>query len=66
MKKLLFVSIAVLLISGCTSEFYKHDSVFKTNSHVAYSWWGYKNTTAQDAKMSNEQGWWGTGVPVKK
>lgn len=63
MKKLLLVLVAVLLIAGCTSEFYKHDSLFKTNSHAAFSWWGYKNVNADHAKMSAEQGWWGKEIP---
>jgi hypothetical protein len=52
-----------MLIAGCTSEFYKHDTLFKTNQHVSYSWWGYKNTTPEAAKMSAEQGWWGKEIP---
>jgi PBP1b-binding outer membrane lipoprotein LpoB len=63
MKKLLLLLAAAMLIAGCTSEFYKHDSLFKTNDHVAYSWWGYKNTTAQNAKESMDQGWWGKEIP---
>lgn len=50
-------------MAGCTSEFYKHDRLFATNAHVAYSWWGYKNTDANHAKMSAEQGWWGREIP---
>jgi hypothetical protein len=63
MKKLLLLLAAAMLIAGCTSEFYKHDSVFKTNDHVAYSWWGYDKTTPADAKMSADQGWWGKEIP---
>ena len=63
MKKLMLLFTAALLVTACTSEFYKHDSVFKTNQHVAYSWWGYSNTTAEAAKMSSEQGWWGKEIP---
>jgi len=63
MKKLVLLLAAAMLIAGCTSEFYKHDSVFKTNDHVAYSWWGYDKTTAADAKKSAEQGWWGKEIP---
>jgi uncharacterized protein YxeA len=63
MKKLVLLLFAVMLIAGCSSEFYKHDSLFKTNDHVAYSWWGYKNTTAANAKMSADQGWWGKEIP---
>jgi hypothetical protein len=63
MKKLLLLLAAAMLIAGCTSEFYKHDSLFRTNDHVAYSWWGYKHTTAMDAKESTDQGWWGKEIP---
>jgi hypothetical protein len=66
MNKCLLVLIAAFvtfIFVGCTSEFYKHDRVFATNKHVAYSWWGYKNTNAQDAKLSASQGWWGKTIP---
>jgi hypothetical protein len=63
MKKLLLLLVAAMLIAGCTSEFYKHDTLFKTNQHVAYSWWGYEKTGANDAKISAEQGWWGKEIP---
>jgi len=63
MKKLFLLLVAVMLIAGCTSEFYKHDRVFATNAHVGYSWWGYDTTTAADAKLSAEQGWWGKEIP---
>ncbi len=63
MKKLLLLLVVAMLIAGCSSEFYKHDSLFKTNQHVAYSWWGYNNTTPEAAKMSAEQGWWGKEIP---
>ena len=65
MKKLLLLLVAAMLIAGCTAEFYKHPTLFATNNHVAYSWWGYKNTTAQDAKESADvnKPWWGKEIP---
>jgi len=63
MKKLLLVLVAVMLIAGCTSEFYKHNTLFATNDHVAFSWWGYKNVDAAEAKKSADQGWWGKEIP---
>jgi hypothetical protein len=63
MKKLLLLLVAAMLIAGCTSEFYKHNTLFGSNSHVAYSWWGYKDTSPQDAKMSASEGWWGKEIP---
>jgi hypothetical protein len=63
MKKMLLLLAAVMLIAGCSSEFYKHDRLFSTNDHVAFSWWGYKNVDAIAAKKSTDQGWWGKEIP---
>jgi ABC-type glycerol-3-phosphate transport system substrate-binding protein len=63
MKKLIVLLFIGLLLAGCSSEFYKHDSVFKDWDHVTFSWWGYDNPTAADAKMSDERGWWGEEIP---
>ena len=63
MKDLLQLLAAAMLISGGTLEFYKHDALFKTNPHAACGWWGYKNTTAGDAKTSFGQDWWGKEIP---
>ena len=61
MKKLVLLLAAAMLIAGCTSEFYKHDSVFKTNDHVAYSWWGYNKTTACGCQEVRRSGLVGQG-----
>jgi hypothetical protein len=63
MKKLVFFIALTLLIAGCSSEFYKHDSVYKDWDHVQFSWWDYQNPTAEYAKMSEERGWWGEAIP---
>lgn len=63
MKKLLLLGVAAMVMVGCSSEFYKHDTIFKTNQHWAYSWWGHKNTSAADAKLSATEGWWGKEIP---
>ena len=44
MKKLIFLIIIVFLAS-CTAEWYTHDTVYKTNDHMVFSWWGYQNPT---------------------
>ena len=51
------------LAGGCTSEWYKHDTVYKTNDHMTFSWWGYKSPTDEDLKQSEAEGWWGEEVP---
>jgi hypothetical protein len=63
MKKLIVLVLLALMIGACSSEFYEHDTLYSTNSHWAYSWWGYRNTDAQDAQNSTEQGWWGEPIP---
>lgn len=63
MKKLIVLVLLALLIGACSPEFYKHDTLYATNSHWAYSWWGYRSTDSQDAQNSTEQGWWGEPIP---
>ena len=63
MKRLVVLILLALLIGGCSAEYYKHDTLYATNSHWAYSWWGYRNTDAADAQKSTEQGWWGKEIP---
>ena len=68
MKKLFLLALIALFLSGCgatgrKSEFWQHDSWYATWDHLKYSWGGYKNPTADTAKKSKEQGWWGIDVP---
>jgi len=57
MKKLfLMVLLAGLFLGGCSAEFYKHDTLYKTNDHLKFSLWGYRNPTAQDVQKSQQQG----------
>lgn len=37
--------------------------LYKDLSHVGFSWFGYKKVTAEDAKKSDAEKWWGTEVP---
>lgn len=65
MKRLLLVAVLILgfmFMSGCTTEFYKHDTIYKSNDHMTFSWWGYKTPTDEDLKMSESEGWWGDGI----
>lgn len=64
MKKLvlLLVSVALILSLGCTAEWYKHDTIYKTNDHMFFSWWGYNNPDEMDLKQSTEEGWWGDEI----
>ena len=67
MRKLVLTAVLTLgimfVVGGCSPEWYKHDTVYKTNDHMTFSWWGYDNPTDEDLKQSNEEGWWGDAVP---
>jgi len=63
MKNLIVLLFLGLLFAGCSSKFYKHDPWFKDWDHVKFSWWEYKNPTAEHAEMSYEGGWWGEEIP---
>ncbi len=53
MKKLIVLLFIGLLLAGCASQ---HDSIYKDWDHIKFSWWGYRNPTAEQAKMSDERG----------
>lgn len=64
MKRLivLLAIVGLLFTAGCSDEFLAHDSVFKTNDHLAYSWWGYDNCDEEaeyQALQAKQGGWWG-------
>ncbi len=66
MKRLLLLLIASLFLFGCAtttakdSEFYEHNAMYKSWSHLWYSWYGYKHCTPEDVKKSQAERWWGT------
>ena len=63
MKKIIFLLIIAVFLAGCTAEWYKHDTVYKTNDHMTFSWWGYNNPTNEDLQKSESEGWWGEEIP---
>jgi len=63
MKKIIFLLIIAVFLGGCTAEFYKHDTIYKSNDHMTFSWWGYKTPTDEDLTASEAEGWWGTEIP---
>jgi hypothetical protein len=68
MKKLIIAGLALAFIAGCghsakESGFYEHRAMWKNWNHAQFSMTGYKNPTADDAKLSAEQEWWGIDVP---
>jgi len=63
MKKVILILIMALFFAGCTKEWYAHDTIYKTNDHMFFSWGGYKNPTQEDFQQSQEEGWWGEEIP---
>ena len=63
MKNIIFLLIIAAFLAGCTAEFYKHDTIYKTNDHMTFSWWGYKAPTQDDLKASESERWWGAEIP---
>ena len=63
MRRMLLLLVVVVFLAGCSAERYEHDTIYKTNAHMWYSMGGYKNTTQEDLKKSQEQGWWGDEIP---
>jgi len=67
MKKLMLILILVFFLVGCgrvmRSEFYQHDTMYRNWDHMAFSWFGYRNTTAEDLQRSDQQDWWGLEIP---
>lgn len=66
MKKifnLMIIALALIFFMGCSKAWMSHDTIYKTNDHMYFSWWGYKNPTPDDLKKSQQEGWWGEEVP---
>lgn len=68
MKKLIFVTLLFAFLVGCgqsavRSEYLQHKTMYKSWDHMAFSWFGYRNPTAEDRQKAIEQGWWGIEVP---
>jgi len=66
-KSVVFLLIAIFL-AGCSgtlkqSEFMEHDKMYKNWDHMKYSWFGYRNPTAEDQQKSIDQKWWGFEYP---
>ena len=60
MKKLFLLVLLSLFLFGCGMQ---RGATWKNLDHMKYSWWGYKNPTAETGKMSEEQKWWGKEIP---
>ena len=69
MKKimLVLVLIALLFSVGCSTAWYEHDTIYKTNAHMGFSLFGYQNADQSDMDTQNAQGgWWGEPIQVKE
>ncbi|MGD2125536.1 MAG: hypothetical protein PVG99_05610 [Desulfobacteraceae bacterium] len=68
MKKLLSLLVLGMFLTGCgamatQSEFWQHETMYKSWDHTKFSLVGYRNPTDKTGEKSVEQGWWGIDVP---
>ncbi len=67
MKKAFVILMSVVLFSGCgaaarESGFYDHSTMYKSWDHMKFSIYDYKEVSPDEAKKSQEEGWWGIAV----
>lgn len=68
MKRLIMLGLLAVFIISCgqtaaRTEFWQHDTVYKNNAHMAFSWFGYRDVSQEELQKSQEQNWWGLDVP---
>jgi hypothetical protein len=68
MKRIVAIALVALFLGGCgqaamQSEFWQHDTMYRNNDHLRFSWFGHRNPTAEDRENTVEQDWWGIEVP---
>ena len=58
----------LLAVSGCSidAERTKHDSLYAGIRHGAFSIYGHRSATADDARISAAEGWWGEEVVLRE
>ena len=63
MKKLALLVVLVAFLAGCaaadSSEFWKHDTMYRNSDHLRYSWSGYQDCGPEFTKATQSQNWWG-------
>lgn len=59
MKKLFIILSISFIFLGCSSNWYKHDTIYKNHDHMFYSIHGYTKPTPEDIQHCREQKWWG-------
>ena len=67
--KIILLVMSLALLIGCAhikeSDWLNHDTQYASWEHARFSLWGYRSPTAEDARLSKEQGWWGKPVKIK-
>ena len=68
MKKIILLAVVLGFLAGCgqsavQSEYYDHNTMYRSWDHMKFSLFGYKHPTEEDVQKAKEQGWWGIDVP---
>jgi hypothetical protein len=71
MKKLALLVVLIAFLAGCagadSSDFWKHDTMYKNSDHMKYSWSGYQDCGSVYTTATKDQNWWGeTNKECKK
>ncbi len=66
MKRLLVLLLLTFFFFGCAaaqrSEFFKHDSMYGSWSHMGFSWTGHKKCDPKKIGVAKQEKWWGEEV----
>ncbi len=68
MRRLLVLLFLSAFLAGCggaaqKSEFWQHDTMYRTFDHMCFSCSGYKNPNQTTMQDSLDQKWWGIEIP---
>lgn len=68
MRKMILIVVFIvglLFTIGCSREFLAHDTLYKTNDHMFFSWDGHENPGLKDIENQEDQGgWWGETIQL--
>lgn len=70
MKRVIVILMGVLFLAGCgaaarESGFWEHSTMYRDWEHFKFSAYEYKHPVPKEAKLSQEEEWWGKTILVE-